>query len=893
MDAVPIAGATITLRYSLVPEFFPRQISGEIQNTTLNVRRDMQRGLTASGQTDTNGMVTATLDVEGTRAEVQSQVDELGHHPAAINAWLNVEFDTHGIHMTRADVLARVPLEDQSIQLPVDFGMSIVGHTTSNSARLWFRTTFTPTSGQSFFCRVSTDTSIASLRRRSGSMAQPGAFGGTDYPVQIKGSANTASIDVQLPTGSKHNYSLILKRGIQEAELTLLRGSLSTPTSNQQGVEFAFGSCHLPVNTAFPELATASAFRALNRWRELAERSGHEFLILMGDQIYGDDIETKFPRLASFEERYNARYAQLWGYRPTRQVMRSEPTYMILDDHEVKDDFGPGNIQDQRVTAGVDAYRVWQDSHNPDGPSGSGPPFHYHFRRGPAAFFVVDCRTSGGQAQGYPVFGARQRADFEAWASSEETLDADVIFLVAPIPPALVPVELLRSTVENVSATAASGVGALLGLGIGAAVGGPLGAGAGAVIGAAILGAIGYQVGEEVYQEWVDPWLLNDADLAERWDRDTNQPDLKILLDTLFNLANGIGEANPKKRAAFILAGDIHVGSAHSIVSLHSEHADNPVIYQLASSAISHPPVSTSGYRALVSTIRENPALAGFLAADIPTAPEPTDREDNLVPWTASGPNVEPNLLDVVVDAALGSSGPARFLLDPDAGSKYVANYHALIMERTVGYARVERVYPNRRVYRFGYEISGEQGDIVSTFDLDLDAQKIVPILGGAEFVALRWPSQVDRGQRFTIEVDVRNTGSETWTREYKCTVSSGPWPGRSVAVSGTISRGQAGTFIFHGALDNAGTYLVQFQMLDDDGTVMAASEPISISVSNSNVAACAELAGQHASASARLRTLQQASQSSGDPLGTIQKLITATAGEIAAIEARQGQLGC
>ena len=99
-------------------------------------------------------------------------------------------------------------------------------------------------------------------------------------------------------------------------------------------------------------------------------------------------IEKRFkivPLGDTWFERYVGRYHQFFSYWPMREVMRRTPTYMIFDDHDVKDDWGITEVQDEgRVDAALDAYRRFQQAHNPGG--ADRPAFHYDFTWGPAAF---------------------------------------------------------------------------------------------------------------------------------------------------------------------------------------------------------------------------------------------------------------------------------------------------------------------------------------------------------------------------------------------------------------------------------------------------------------------------------------------------------------------------
>ena len=79
-----------------------------------------------------------------------------------------------------------------------------------------------------------------------------------------------------------------------------------------------------------------------------------------------------------------------------RELMGRVPTYMILDDHEIKDDWGtasPLPLEPGREDGALRAYRAFQHSHNPDGQNPDRP-YYYNFRQGPAAFFVKPLMAS-------------------------------------------------------------------------------------------------------------------------------------------------------------------------------------------------------------------------------------------------------------------------------------------------------------------------------------------------------------------------------------------------------------------------------------------------------------------------------------------------------------------
>jgi hypothetical protein len=571
--------------------------------------------------------------------------------------------------------------------------------------------------------------------------------------------------------------------------------------------------------------------------------------VLTGDQIYGDGIEQKWPAEDDFT-RYLLRYQQLWAHRPTRQVLRSGPTYMILDDHDVADDFGIANLDDLKVQGALDAYRLFQHSHSPS--RLTGPPFHYSFRWGPAAFFVMDGRTQRGE--GSPVFGTRQLRDLQDWATSPETRAADIIFFVAPVPLALLPTEIIRKValelVEEAATAGGATLGTLVGLGVGLAVAGPFGAAAGAGIGAAVLGSVGYALGDDIFENFFEGNMLLDSDLGERWDLRDNQPDMVALLDLLFDLANGVGDDPPRRRAVFILAGDIHAATMHGIRSLpHGgghRHQANPVIIQLTSSALSHKPVNSTLWIQAVSRIDEEVEVHLKDINDLAILSGGID-------WQ----NVSSGAIDV--DDVFGE-GKAEYFLDHDLARRFLTQYAGLLMERTIGFVRVERRDPDRRFYRFQLTIEGETRPLESRFEIDLDADEIVPQTDNAVLLRHTIPRTLQPLRPVDVEVTMRNTGVTTWGNGYALDVIQPVWQVDRVAVRETTRPGREHTFRFRIAAPSSGTFFFTARMVRGQtvfgqtvGTIMVRATPST----GDGPQTCAELRAELQGLEAQRRTLQ------------------------------------
>ena len=84
-------------------------------------------------------------------------------------------------------------------------------------------------------------------------------------------------------------------------------------------------------------------------WEQLAkfvEASQPSFLVMMGDQIYMDEDELDVFRVhldsdtATRRRAMADKYRHNWSRDVVRRVLSQEPTYMLWDDHDIRDDWG-------------------------------------------------------------------------------------------------------------------------------------------------------------------------------------------------------------------------------------------------------------------------------------------------------------------------------------------------------------------------------------------------------------------------------------------------------------------------------------------------------------------------------------------------------------------------
>jgi alkaline phosphatase D len=119
------------------------------------------------------------------------------------------------------------------------------------------------------------------------------------------------------------------------------------------------------------------------------------YTMMCGDQVYADMLNRTIPilRADTFEE-FQERYLIAYSGPNLRQLLRSSTTYMILDDHEIEDNWTQDRVTDQGqhhlFNIAIGAYQSYQWSHSP---RTFGQLFYYTFECGGYPTFVLDTRT--------------------------------------------------------------------------------------------------------------------------------------------------------------------------------------------------------------------------------------------------------------------------------------------------------------------------------------------------------------------------------------------------------------------------------------------------------------------------------------------------------------------
>jgi len=166
---------------------------------------------------------------------------------------------------------------------------------------------------------------------------------------------------------------------------------------------YAVGSCRYLRMTAGVPSAPHLGDTIFASITELARRAEPPIsaMLMTGDQIYVDDLNIIAPD-REYKE-ITAKYRAAFSQPGITELMSSVPTYMILDDHEIEDNW-PANASKSDAELyrnAMTAYELYQASHSPahklssDGQINRSELSHYWYQlsEGDIEWFVTDSRT--------------------------------------------------------------------------------------------------------------------------------------------------------------------------------------------------------------------------------------------------------------------------------------------------------------------------------------------------------------------------------------------------------------------------------------------------------------------------------------------------------------------
>jgi hypothetical protein len=193
-------------------------------------------------------------------------------------------------------------------------------------------------------------------------------------------------------------------------------------------LRFAAGCCHYPGMGFDQDLAD----RALGGLAEIAQGEERpDFVVMLGDQVYADATAGVLD-LDEGLEKYSTRYDAGFGARPFRELTSRLPTYMLADDHELRDGWpndlrpGPGTPAphwDRSAWWAWGLYVLHQRWHGPERPRwwtgasaarGERASLWYAFDDNQVPFFAFDARFQR-ERQPRSIVGREQMEAFRQW----------------------------------------------------------------------------------------------------------------------------------------------------------------------------------------------------------------------------------------------------------------------------------------------------------------------------------------------------------------------------------------------------------------------------------------------------------------------------------------------
>ncbi len=229
--------------------------------------------------------------------------------------------------------------------------------------------------------------------------------------------------------------------GVVEALETLLKqkdaaslrpglAEIRGPSVVSHAITFALASCQYPSGLLEGKCASASYERLASRLDAETEPERPQCLLLVGDQVYVDGTAGLFDPTAGFD-RFVRPYEIFHRLDAVRDVTRRLPTYMLLDDHEIVDNWEPG-IDDVRpdpiMLEGRRSYLKFERAAGPkpERPIGdSTDPMWYRYTVNGFPFFMADTRTERRTRSVHDVEHARimSKAQFATllnWLQTQE-----------------------------------------------------------------------------------------------------------------------------------------------------------------------------------------------------------------------------------------------------------------------------------------------------------------------------------------------------------------------------------------------------------------------------------------------------------------------------------------
>jgi alkaline phosphatase D len=180
-------------------------------------------------------------------------------------------------------------------------------------------------------------------------------------------------------------------------------GSFTTASENgEKSRTLVIGSCRYLLKTFLGDFFDDRGDKTFRSILRQMDDDGVKIdqLIMMGDQIYADDLSALNPDKTV--DQFYKRYREAFSQEYIRRLMSRTPTYMTLDDHEIEDNWPTKAVEKDWKTlfpVAIHAYQSYQLSHSPRIPVtrrrlvGTPNALWYKYEDGCVDVFVTDSRT--------------------------------------------------------------------------------------------------------------------------------------------------------------------------------------------------------------------------------------------------------------------------------------------------------------------------------------------------------------------------------------------------------------------------------------------------------------------------------------------------------------------
>ncbi len=252
-------------------------------------------------------------------------------------------------------------------------------------------------------------------------------------PIEISFD-NLLYIDPRDFTLTKMVEDFLMDCSRRKLDAALVQRPPATTTAKADGsLCFALGSCQYPPGPLDEELAAGSYARLVALLETTTAHARPRFLVLAGDQVYADATAGLMDPVAQ-DDRYELPYEKWLSTPAVREVLKRIPAYMMLDDHEIADNWAEGHDTDP--SPGKAAYLKFQRTLNPPTPTNGGVSLWFASSLHGFEFFFADTRTER-QARSVDgidtarIMGDKQFAALLAWLDTHKN-SSKPIFIVSP-----------------------------------------------------------------------------------------------------------------------------------------------------------------------------------------------------------------------------------------------------------------------------------------------------------------------------------------------------------------------------------------------------------------------------------------------------------------------------